>query len=59
MKSNRWYVKFPKDAYALVTIEFKEPVDINHIRMWAREWSGMKRLPKAFECYPIIEVLYN
>jgi len=52
MIAKRWYVKFPRDAYALGPVEFEEPVDEAGARKWAREWEGVRRLPAGFKCWP-------
>jgi hypothetical protein len=38
--SNRWYAKFPLDAYALGPFEFEDPVEEDEV--WARvsTWEG-------------------
>ncbi len=51
MKSKRWYVKFPLDAYALGPVRFEAEVGEAEVRAWAREWEGVKRLPQGFECW--------
>ncbi len=52
MKSKKWYIKFPLDAYAMGPIEFREPVDEEYVRKYAREFSGCKRLSHSFSCWP-------
>lgn len=48
MKAIRWYIKFPADAYALGPIE---AVTEYEAREWARQWTGLKRLPRGFQCW--------
>lgn len=50
--SRRWYIKFPRDAYAMGPVEFDRPVSEEHVRAYAREFDGCKRLPVGFECWP-------
>lgn len=52
MKANRWFIKFPLDAYAMGPVDFGKPVGIEAVRKYAREWEGIKRLPRGFECWP-------
>jgi len=47
-----WYIKFPLDAYALGPVRFEKPVDERRVRKYAREFSGYKRLPRSFGCWP-------
>ena len=48
----RWYIKFPLDAYAIGPIEANNEAAA---RQWAREFSGVKRLPVGFECWETSE----
>lgn len=52
MKSKRWYVKFPLDAYALGPVKFSKPVGERKVREWARWFEGVSRLPLGFGCWP-------
>lgn len=52
MRAKRWYLKFPQDAYALGPVEFADPVTAEKAREYAREWEGVKRLPRGFQCWP-------
>jgi hypothetical protein len=52
MKSKAWYIKFPLDAYALGPVRFMTPVGETAVRKWAREFDGVKRLPRGFQCWP-------
>ena len=51
MKSKTWYIKFPLDAYALGPVHFPTEVGEKEVRKYAREFEGVKRLPKGFECW--------
>lgn len=51
MKSKAWYIKFPLDAYALGPIRFDVEVDEIEVRKYSKRWSGVKRLPRYFECW--------
>jgi hypothetical protein len=53
MKCNKWYIKFPLDAYALGPVEFDHEVDEQEVRQYARDFDGCKRLPIGFECWPV------
>lgn len=44
----RWYIKFPRDAYALGPIEAPS---LRAARQWAREFEGVKRLPKGVQIW--------
>lgn len=52
MKSQRWYIFFRGDAYAM------GPIDLGFVgaeadaRQWARDWSKVNRLPNGFQCWP-------
>jgi hypothetical protein len=57
MRSWRWYIKFPLDAYALGPIHFSsrdypKGADENDARQFARKWEKVKRLPAGFSCWP-------
>jgi len=52
MKSHRWYIKYPRDVYALGPVEFDKPMDKKAVRKYCREFNGIKRLPIGFECWP-------
>ena len=52
MKSRKWYVKFPLDAYALGPVDFKKEVNVGTVRAWARWFEGVRRLPHGFQCWP-------
>jgi len=60
MKGWKWYLKFPKDAYALGPVHFdygeycKAPNE-KEVRKYARQWEGVKRLPEGFQCWPTNE----
>ena len=49
---NKWYIKFPMDAYALGPVDFGKPVSEKEVRQYARDFEGCKRLPIGFECWP-------
>ena len=49
MKSKAWYIKFPRDVYALGPIRFENEVGENEVKDWAREWSGTSKLPNGLE----------
>jgi len=51
MKSHFWYVKFPKDAYAMGPIRFEKSVNECEVRAWARGIERVKRLPSGFQCW--------
>ena len=57
MRSWKWYIHFPLDAYALGPVYFdrydydKAPNE-KDVKAWAREWEGVKKLPAGFECWP-------
>jgi len=51
MKSRAWYIKFPADVYALGPVRFDKPVGAGWVRQWAREWAGVVRLPRGFQCW--------
>ena len=53
MKSMRWYIKFPLDAYALGPVDFGLPVGEKEVREYARRFDGVKRLPRGFQCWPV------
>jgi len=44
----RWYIHFPGDASALGPIDAQNEKEA---RQWAREWEGLKRLPRGFQCW--------
>jgi hypothetical protein len=50
-KRNRWYVKFPLDAYAMGPVDFHDEATEKEVRQWARKWEGVKRLPRGFACW--------
>jgi hypothetical protein len=50
--SKAWYIKFPGDAYALGPIRFNHEANETEVREYAKEWAGVKRLPKGFQCWP-------
>ena len=41
----RYYISFPRDAYALGPIEAESK---KAAREWARNWAGVVRLPRGF-----------
>lgn len=43
-----WYMKFPRDAYALGPIALP---NMRAVREWARWFSGCKRLPRGFQAW--------
>lgn len=47
-KPVRYYIKFPSDAYALGPIHVSSE---RAARQWAREFAGVKRLPKGFQVW--------
>ena len=51
MKCNKWYIKFPADAYAMGPVYFDKPVGEREVRAYAREFEGVQRLPIGFECW--------
>lgn len=58
MRSWKWYIKFPLDAYALGPVEFnrkeyEKPPNEKDVREYACDWEGVKRLPRGFECWPV------
>ena len=53
MRSYRWYIKFPLDAYAIGPIEFNRFVGEKEVREYARQFDGIKRLPRGFQCWPV------
>ena len=57
MRSWRWYLKFPLDCYALGPVyfypnEYEKPPCEKEVRVYAREWEGVKKLPQGFQCWP-------
>jgi hypothetical protein len=57
MRSWKWFIKFPADAYALGPVYFdpdkySEAPNEKDVREYARQWEGVKRLPRGFECWP-------
>jgi len=50
---NKWYIKFPADAYAIGPIEFPQSVNEKEVRQYARDFEGCTRLPIGFECWPV------
>lgn len=50
-KSKAWYIKFPRDAYALGPVRFDHEATERDVREYAREFSGVTRLPNGFECW--------
>jgi len=50
-KAKKWYIKFPQDVYAMGPVEFDDPVGEQEVRKYAREFSGVSRLPRGFECW--------
>ena len=50
--SNRWYVKFPLDAYALGPFEFTRSVCTRACRAYVRRWAGIRRLPRGTQVWP-------
>lgn len=55
MRSKRWYMKFPLDAYALGPVHFGKPVNEREVRAFARLFEGCERLPRGFQCWPASE----
>jgi len=58
MRSWKWYLKFPQDAYALGPVyfdrrEYSKAPDEKEVGAYARDWEGVKRLPKGFQCWPM------
>ena len=56
MRSWKWYIHFPQDAYALGPVYFEKrdytkPPNERDVRQYAREWEGVKRLPTGFSCW--------
>ena len=51
MRARVWYVHFPGAAHAL-SKEFERKVTEREVRVWAREWGGLGRLPRGFEAWP-------
>jgi len=56
MAAQKWYVKFPADAYAIgpveIVVDAGKKVTESKVREWARNWENIKRLPRGFECWP-------
>ena len=48
----KWFIMFPKDAYALGPIYFETPVGESEVREYARKFEGVRKLPAGFECWP-------
>ena len=51
MKSKKWYIKFPLDAYAMGPVSFDKPVGERKVKEYARKFEGCKRLPHGFQCW--------
>ena len=49
-RTSRWFIKFPLDAYALGPVDVRGNSE-RAARRWAREWSGVDRLPEGFSCW--------
>ena len=47
----KWYIKFPLDAYAMGPIDFHIDDTEKEVRQYAREFEGVTRLPRGFECW--------
>jgi hypothetical protein len=53
VKSKRWYIKFPADAYALGPVTFKKEVSEEEVMEYAREeFEKVCKLPDGFQCWP-------
>lgn len=52
MKARRWYIKFPRDAYALGPVEFKTAVGERQVRALARDFEKVPRLPQGTAVWP-------
>ena len=50
-KIRKWYIKFPADAYALGPIDFSAEDTEKEVRAYAREFEGVTRLTRGFECW--------
>jgi len=51
MKSYRWYVHFPGEAYAN-DMRFDHPATETEAREYVRDWLGVKRLPRGTQVWP-------
>jgi hypothetical protein len=51
MKAKAWFIKFPSDAYAMGPVRFGAPVTEKEVRRYAREFEGVERLPRGFQCW--------
>lgn len=51
LKSSRWYVHFPGDAYALGPFEFGRVMTEEEAMEAVREWEGVESLPEGVECW--------
>lgn len=49
--AEKWYVKFPLDAYALGPITFPRLVTEKEVRQYVRKLENVKRLPRGFSCW--------
>jgi len=57
MRSWKWYIQFPLDAYALGPVyfdkrDYRKPPNERDVRQYTREWEKIKRLPTGFSCWP-------
>ena len=52
VKSSNWFIKFPRDAYAMGPVRFDTLVTEARVREWARAFAGVARLPRGFQCWP-------
>lgn len=51
MKAKAWYIKFPRDVYAMGPIRFENEVGETEVRKYAKNWAGCSRLPNGFQCW--------
>jgi len=51
MKSKKWYIKYPCDAYALGPVYFDKEVGEQKVREWARDFDDITRLPNGWQCW--------
>jgi len=50
--SKSWYVKFPRDIYALGPYRFEKPVGEKYVRAYVRKHMGYPRLPIGCRVWP-------
>lgn len=54
MRTKRWYIKYPLDAYALGPITLNKPTsNPKKVREYVREtYHRGEKLPRGFQCWP-------